>query len=163
MNKTIRVRTIQPYPFLLKIATFTVACLMLIFSSCSNKTKKITPGEILAKEYQYDNLPDSMKARIKFASSEWNLGQVGKYVPKKVRFEFQNIGKSPLILHEVHAYCSCLKVDFSKEPVPSGHKGYITVMYDSQDGEQGIFNKEIVVNSNAVNKYVSLQVKGYKN
>lgn len=39
-------------------------------------------------------------------------------------------------------------------------KGSIIITYDGKGSVIGSFNKEIVVNSNASNKYISLFVKG---
>ncbi len=41
-----------------------------------------------------------------------------------------------------------------------GKKGSIIITYDEKGSVIGSFNKEIVVNSNASNKYISLFVKG---
>ncbi len=128
--------------------------------SCTNKAKGLTPGERLQAEYKYDNLPESQKSQIKFMQHEHNFGKFNKDILQKVRFCFQNTGKSPLILHDVHSYCGCIEASFSKAPIMPGKKGFITITYNGKGTEGGSFNKEIVVNTNASNKYVSLFVKG---
>lgn len=46
-------------------------------------------------EYKYDKLPDSEKSKIKFLKYEHDFSKVDSKKLQKVRFDFQNIGKSP--------------------------------------------------------------------
>lgn len=142
-----------------KVLLFLMCC-AIFTASCSEKKKELTPGERMEAEYKYDKLPDSKKSKIKFLKYEHDFGKVGSKKLQKVRFDFQNIGKSPLILHDVHGYCGCIEASFSKTPIMPGKKGSIIITYDGKGSVIGSFNKEIVVNSNASNKYISLFVKG---
>lgn len=152
----------ETHLFSYKWINFLFVCYILIVCSCTNKTTKETPGERLRQEYQYDELPDSEKANIKFNEFEFDFGRFDKNIPQKFRFTFYNIGKSPLILHDVHSYCGCVQTHFIKTPILPGKKGYIDVIFNGKEYEKGVFNKDIVVNSNAVNKYITLTVKGEK-
>ena len=91
-------------------------CCAIFTASCSEKKKELTPGERMEAEYKYDKLPDSEKSKIKFLKYEHDFGKVDSKKLQKVRFDFQNIGKSPLILHDVHGYCGCIEASFSKTP-----------------------------------------------
>ena len=105
-----------------KKVLFFLMCCAIFTASCSEKKKELTPGERMEAEYKYDKLPDSKKSKIKFLKYEHDFGKVGSKKLQKVRFDFQNIGKSPLILHDVHGYCGCIEASFSKTPIMPGKK-----------------------------------------
>lgn len=134
--------------------------LCYIHSQLLRKEKRTDSWRTDGAEYKYDKLPDSEKSKIKFLKYEHDFGKVDSKKLQKVRFDFQNIGKSPLILHDVHGYCGCIEASFSKTPIMPGKKGSIIITYDGKGSVIRSFNKEIVVNSNASNKYISLFVKG---
>ena len=134
--------------------------LILLIISCNGKKKQDSLVTDKNAEYIYDQLPDSLRPQIQFSHAEHNFGTFSNTTVKKVAFEFKNIGKSPLILHNVHGNCGCVTVMFTKRPIQPGQNGSIIVTYNGREYEKGKFVKEIVVNSNAVNRYFNLQIKG---
>jgi hypothetical protein len=79
-------------------------------------------------------------------------------VPVQARYEFQNVGKEPLIITEVQKTCGCTKTDWSKEPVMPGQKGFVMAEYNAAN--EGAFTKNITVVSNATTSSVKLNFKG---
>jgi hypothetical protein len=79
----------------------------------------------------------------------------------KVDFIFTNMGKKPLVITDVKSSCGCTVPVWSKEPVAPGQKGSINVGYDTKIG--GVFNKTVVVYSNANNSPVRLEIRGKVN
>lgn len=79
-------------------------------------------------------------------------------------FEFTNVGTQPLIVMGVTPSCGCTNVDWSKEPILPGKKGKIMLSLKT-DEQHGVFNKEVYIQSNAVNnargeKRYTLYIKG---
>lgn len=126
-----------------KKVLFFLMCCAIFTASCSEKKKELTPGERMEAEYKYDKLPDSEKSKIKFLKYEHDFGKVDSKKLQKVRFDFQNIGKSPLILHDVHGYCGCIEASFSKTPIMPGKKGSIISLMMGKDLLSGVLIKKL--------------------
>jgi len=74
-------------------------------------------------------------------------------------FEFANEGAEPLIVNNVRASCGCTVPKWTREPVPPKGKGKIEVSYDPRN-RPGVFNKSVMVTSNASNGAIALRVLG---
>lgn len=140
-----------------KLVCFLFFIFLLV--SCKDKSA-FQQSQEKESEYKYDQLPDSLKPQIEFSQYSHDFGKFSNEVQKKVVFTFENEGKAPLILHNVHGNCGCVTVQFSKNPIMPGRKGKIVIKYDGRGYEKGKFVKEIVVNSNSVTRYFNLQIKG---
>jgi hypothetical protein len=79
----------------------------------------------------------------------------------KVDFNFTNQGTNPLIITDVKSSCGCTVPTWTKEPVAPGQKGTIQIVYNTT--LPGVFNKTVVVYSNANNSPVRLEVRGKVN
>lgn len=87
------------------------------------------------------------KAEFKFAAEKYDFGKVPQGKPVTTIFDFTNIGEEPLILTQVQPTCGCTIADYTKTPVKKGDKGSIKITYNA--AVAGVFNKTIVVTSNA--------------
>lgn len=125
-----------------KVLLFLMCCAMFT-ASCSEKKKELTPGERMEAEYKYDKLPDSEKSKIQFSKYEHDFGKVNSQKLQKVRFDFQNTGKSPLILHDVHGYCGCIEASFSKTPIMPGKKDLSSSLIMGKDLLSGVLIKKL--------------------
>lgn len=76
------------------------------------------------------------------------------------RFEFTNDGSAPLVITRALTSCSCVKVSYSRKPVKPGDKGIVTVAYEVNKKESGVFYKAIEVYSNSGGGRVNLIIKG---
>ncbi len=100
-------------------------------------------------------------ARILFTETEYNFGSVDHKLPKVEHvFEFTNDGTEPLVITKTLTSCSCVKVRYDKKPVPPGGKGTITVIYEVNKKEAGVFYKVIEIYSNSADKRNNLIIKG---
>ena len=96
-----------------------------------------------------------------FKSTEHDFGDIPHKSPKvEHRFAFTNDGTAPLVITRVLTSCSCVKAEYGKKPVPPGGKGEITVTYEVNKKESGVFYKVIEVYSNSPAKRTNLIVKG---
>lgn len=79
----------------------------------------------------------------------------------KVDFNFTNQGTKPLTISNVESSCGCTVPTWTKEPVEPGKQGTVTVGYNTK--LPGVFNKTVVVTSNANNSPVRLEIRGKVN
>jgi hypothetical protein len=79
----------------------------------------------------------------------------------KVDFTYTNKGTKPITITNVESSCNCTVPTWTKEPVLPGKQGTVTVVYNTKLG--GVFNKTIVVTSNANNSPVRLEIRGKVN
>ncbi len=107
-----------------------------------------------------DTAPKS-GAHFLFAETEYDFGSVDHKLPKiEHGFEFTNDGTEPLVITRTRTSCSCVKVRYDKKPVPPGGKGTITVVYEVNKKEAGVFYKVIEIYSNSADKRNNLIIKG---
>lgn len=79
----------------------------------------------------------------------------------KVDFNFTNKSNKPLVITDVKSSCGCTVPSWTKEPVEPGKTGTIKIEYNTQ--LPGVFNKTVVVYSNANNSPVRIEVRGKVN
>lgn len=100
------------------------------------------------------------QAKIVFKKEVHNFGQIkedGGTVTHK--FEFTNVGGSPLVINEVKASCGCTTPTWTRKPVKPGDKGYVSTTFNPSN-RPGDFNKSIVVRTNGANNITVLRIKG---
>lgn len=73
-----------------------------------------------------------------------------------------NIGKSPLVIHDVVVSCNCISVVFDKQPIIPKAKGKIVVYLDTQK-QRGKVSKKIFIKSNAENSLELLYIRAMIN
>jgi hypothetical protein len=98
------------------------------------------------------------KAVIEWDFKEHNFGAIDKNVPVKIAFKFKNPGMIPLIIEDVKPSCGCTVPVYSKEPIPGGGEGEVTVIFDAKD--TGYFSKTIKVMTNTEDGFSLLYIKG---
>ena len=102
--------------------------------------------------------PGGMPAYRWLTDSAIVVGRVIVNNPVTVSFEFVNSGKAPLVISRVEPSCGCTAVDYSKEPVGPGQKGYIKTTYNA--ASIGVFTKTVTVFSNTADIRKVLSLKG---
>lgn len=101
------------------------------------------------------------KAEIKFDKTKHDFGTFPEDDAKVTCvFSFENVGKSPLVIHQAVASCGCTVPSFTKEPINPGGKGEIKVTYDGTGRFPGHFKKTITIHSNAKNEMVRVYIEG---
>lgn len=97
---------------------------------------------------------------IAFAERVYNFGTIlEKNGNVSHTFVFQNTGKTPVVINDVHSGCGCISKVVSKGPVPPGKKGEVTITFNPEY-KSGFFSKEIVVLSNNGQHYNRIWVEG---
>jgi hypothetical protein len=77
-----------------------------------------------------------------------SLGKVKKGAVAQYTFEYENIGDKPLTVSQVIPGCSCMTVDWDKQPIAPHKKGKITVKVKT-DEMSGPFDKSLCIRSDA--------------
>ena len=78
----------------------------------------------------------------------YDFGVIKRGPGAKHTFEFTNVGTEPIIVMNVTPSCGCTNVDWSKNPVLPGQKGFVQLELKTEE-QHGVFNKEVYIQSNA--------------
>ena len=93
-----------------------------------------------------------------------DFGQFGGTSDELVKtydFWFANAGDSALVINRVEPSCHCLTVEYTRNPVAHGEKGFVRLIYDGAENKKTThFYRTAVVYSNASNSPVTLVVEG---
>ena len=93
----------------------------------------------------------------------YDFGVVKRGPGARHNFEFTNTGTQPIIVMNVTPSCGCTNVDWSKNPIIPGQKGYISLELKTEE-QHGAFNKEVYIQSNAITphgeKRYTIYIKG---
>ena len=98
------------------------------------------------------------KAEFKFNEEKHDFGKIPQGKPVTTQFLYTNVGEEPLILTSVQPTCGCTIADYTKTPVKKGDKGIIKITFNAP--VVGVFNKTIVVTSNAKTPTKYLVISG---
>ena len=127
----------------------------MIFISCGNNNNNNKTKEVKII------LPTVDSPCLKMDESKLSFGKINKKKQQlvTVNFEFENSGSKPLVILKADVSCSCMTIDYPKQPIKKGKKGVIKVSIDliSQEGD---FNKSIFIKSNSIKNVELLRVVG---
>jgi hypothetical protein len=101
------------------------------------------------------------KPIITFEKKVCNFGRI-KFKPNSViifKFYFKNSGTAPLVINDVVASCGCTIPNWTKKPIPSGTRDYITAVYKMK-GKVGLVYKSLYVVTNTDEKETVLEFSG---
>ena len=88
-------------------------------------------------------------AAFKFEGGDtFDFGVIKRGPGAQHTFEFQNVGTEPVIIMNVTPSCGFTDVDWSKNPVLPGQKGFVKLTLKTEE-QHGVFNKEVYIQSNA--------------
>ena len=97
-------------------------------------------------------------ATFKWVATSFDFGKVKKNVPVVHEFTFINAGSESLVITSVQTTCGCTVTEYSKDPIPSGQKGYVKATYDAAN--VGVFTKVITIKANTDEGVVLLTIRG---
>ncbi len=99
-------------------------------------------------------------AVIAAEKATYDFGQIKEADGKATHtFEISNQGESPLVITRVIASCGCTTPEWTKEPIPAGKTGQITITFDPAN-RPGPFTKSISVYSNGKTGSFILTIRG---
>jgi hypothetical protein len=98
---------------------------------------------------------------IIFSQMKHDFGNINERAGKVFHyFEFTNTGKVPLKIENVITGCGCTSTEWPHDEIPAGGKGVIKATYDPL-GRQGPFDKDVVLETNAMPRARVLRITGY--
>lgn len=106
--------------------------------------KKINPG-----------IPSAVFA---WTETTHDFGKIKIGAPVTHEFTFTNSGNEPLIITSVQASCGCTVTEYTKNPIPTGEKGFVKATYNA--AKAGTFSKTVTIKANAGEESVLLTIKG---
>ncbi|MDL1913506.1 MAG: DUF1573 domain-containing protein [Bergeyella sp.] len=115
-------------------------------------------------------LPDSRKENIAktkkspltsvaLSRSTHDFGKIQKGKTVEHVYEIKNMGKNPLIISTIKPSCGCTVPKYTKEPIPPGKTGKISLSFDSSNFE-GKIRKQAEVYANVVHLPIILSFTG---
>lgn len=150
--------------------TALVVPLLLLLSSCRNdgsgkSVEEIkTDGKIssiIRSPISADGTVDTVNvAKMVFAETVFDFGEVDEGAVVKHEFQFTNTGKVPLLINNAHSTCGCTIPNWPKEPVPPGGTGTIQVEFNTKLKHEHQ-EKEVIITANTFPSVTKVMVKGF--
>ena len=118
----------------------------------------------LSLSISYASAQNNHGAKLKFEEEVHDFGILKRGPVAPFTFKFTNTGDDALIIMGVSPSCGCTNVTWTKQPIPPGKTGEINLSLKTEE-QHGIFNKEVYIQSNAINnphgeKRYTLYIKG---
>lgn len=167
---------------MIKQKTIAALCLCALLAACSANTtpteQEQTVEEIMAapsiRNSDIVRSPVSASApadsndvaKMSFAQTIYDYGEVLEGEIVEHTFEFTNIGTQPLLISNARSTCGCTVPEWPKTPILPGEKGEISVKFNTAN-KKNIQTKPINITANtypAMNTvYLRGTVKGKEN
>ena len=95
---------------------------------------------------------------ISWKSETIDVGEISQNKPKAITFEFNNTGKTDVVITNVQGSCGCTATNYTKTPIKAGKSGIVTATYNAAN--LGAFTKTVSVTTNAEATPKVLTLKG---
>ncbi|MFO7829202.1 MAG: DUF1573 domain-containing protein [Bacteroidales bacterium] len=95
---------------------------------------------------------------VKFDTLYHDFGTLVQGEKVSYIFNYKNTGQSGLIIKDAYSTCGCAVANYTKQPVPTGEKGTIEIVFDST-GKQGVQYKNIMLKMNTSQEKHTLSIK----
>ena len=104
--------------------------------------------------------PDSTSAaRMDFAETEYQFGEVDEGAIVRHTFRFTNSGKVPLLITDARSTCGCTVPSYPKEPVAPGASGTVEVVFNTAH-KNGRQRKPVTLTANTYPSITTIYVDG---
>lgn len=144
----------------MKKSILALGMFLFVTAAVNAQNKVTTPAPAPAAVTPSATPPQNPNAgEFKFQEMEYNFGTIKQGAVVNYDFNFNNVGKEPIIISEAHGSCGCTVPQWPKEPVAKGQKAVIKVTFNSA-GKMGMQDKTVTINSNAKNSPIVLHLKG---
>lgn len=102
----------------------------------------------------------SITKELEFIEEDHDFGIIKEVDgPAEYKFEFTNTSDNPVTITNVRASCGCTTPAWTREPVNSGGKGFITAVYNPRN-RPGPFHKTLTVTTSGQNNTIILRIQG---
>lgn len=97
-------------------------------------------------------------AAFTWDTTVYDFGTIKLNEPVAHEFTFTNSGDAALVISSVKASCGCTVTEYTKDPIPSGGKGFVKATYNA--AKAGVFSKTVTIDANTGEGSVLLTIKG---
>ena len=128
---------------------------LTVMMGCSGHNGRLPSDQADQEEITQDTVVQSV---ITFSKLTHDFGTILEGEKVVCYFDYENTGKADLMIHSVDATCGCTTPDWSREPVKTGDRKSLKIIFDATD-RRGAQRKVVTVLSNASNEVVKLTIK----
>jgi hypothetical protein len=140
------------------IGTFIIFLFTAAFIACSNDSGEM-PGKVVHNPITASGESDMKQLPvIEFHENVHDFGTVIEGETVIYSFKFRNTGNTDLVIGNVSASCGCTASKYTKEAVPPGEEGILTVTFDTRR-RRGFQNKTLTVAANTQPTNTVLRIK----
>jgi hypothetical protein len=97
--------------------------------------------------------------RVEVDDAEFDFGSMQQGTKKSHRFVFKNVGNVPVTLRVGQPSCKCTVGDVTKDPIPPGGSGIVTLEWTARSGV-GPFRQTAPVHIDPLNSTIDLVIQG---
>jgi len=142
--------------------------LALACAACKNDSKTAQdsegggPNANMINNPLTANLPTDTNqlARIRFAETEFDFGEIKQGEVVIHRFQFTNTGQVPLTILKAYAGCGCTVPEWPEAPIAPGETNEIMVKYNSE-GKKDEQSKIVKVIANTFPNETQIKIKAF--
>lgn len=144
-----------------KTSVILLAIISLTFLSCKeNAADKVNDANLNQAKETNDKAKAGL-AIMTFVSKEFDFGTIDEGDEIDAIFEFENTGKSDLIITNAKASCGCTVPEWPRDKaIKPGEKGEIKAHFKSR-GKRNKQNKSVTLTTNTVSGKEIIYVKGF--
>ena len=101
-------------------------------------------------------------AKMEFAETEYNFGEIDEGGVVEHIFKFTNTGKVPLVISNARSTCGCTIPEWPKTPIAPGAEGEIEVKFNTK-GKKNQQSKPVTITANTYPNQTKVFVNGFVN
>lgn len=132
----------------------------IILFACNNHNKNPYANNLHIESSVLAEMDTVHYTLIQWKDSLQNFGTIKAGDSAHLKYNFTNIGETPLYILNTRTTCECTVTNFSKDAIVPGESGFVTVVYKS-GSQTGEINKTITVVTNTKkSKYSYLIIRG---
>lgn len=144
-----------------KLTIVALAMLSFTFFSCKQNAADKVNDANLSKAKETSIKAKAGLAEMTFVSKEFDFGTIDEGDEIDATFEFENTGKSDLIITAAKASCGCTVPEWPKnKAIKPGEKSQIKAHFKSR-GKRNKQNKSITLTTNTLSGKEVIYVKGF--
>jgi hypothetical protein len=145
----------------MKKVIFLALMISVTFMSCKDNAANKVNEDNLSKSKERDSKAKEGLAEMTFVSKEFNFGTIDEGDVIDAVFEFENTGKSDLIITKAKASCGCTVPEWPRnKAIKPGEKGQIKAQFRSK-GKRNKQNKSVTLTVNTLSGKEVIYVKGF--
>jgi len=145
--------------FLLAVSSLSIMLVASCKNGSSGTSEKSLSSDLVKNPNTANGTSDTSGLPVfKFEDEIHDFGRIIQGEKVSYGFKFKNVGKSDLIISDVHTSCGCTVADYPKTPIAANGSGVIDITFNSE-GKHGFISKSISISANTQPSTKVLQIK----